>query len=88
MAKTPWKMVRIRESTHARLCQVIASLRRAADQGQYEARNRHLVDITLDDAINVLIDRDNAKRERAKKSRKARNQDNVHNVDTSPAVEG
>lgn len=69
---TDWTSVRIRRATLERLYQVRASLRHAADLGTYEPTARHVTDIPLDDVIQVLLDRDAAKRERAARSRKAR----------------
>jgi len=79
---TDWKMVRIREGTRQDLERVRASLRRAAEQGQYDAANRHDVDITLDDVIRELIRRDDAKRERAVKSRQRKGQARIQTEGT------
>ncbi len=81
MAKENWTSIRVRRSTRDKLNGIIETLRRAADQGQYQALNRHTVDITVDDCINVLIERDIGKRTRAKKSRSKASKAQVHTVD-------
>lgn len=85
---TVWKNVRIRQETHARLCAVIVSLRRAAEMGQYETTSRHLVDVSLDDAIVSLLNKNDNHRERVKRAQRKKTQANVHNVDTPPSPEG
>lgn len=78
---TDWTSIRVRRSTILKLRAVVASLERAHNNGQYEPAYRHDVLVTIDDAINVLIDRDSHKRERARKSRersrRADSQDNA-----------
>ncbi len=86
--KEEWKMVRIRSTTHARLCDLIQTLRRAAENGQYEAKNRHLLDISLDDSIVALLDRQDNHKKRSRRSAERRKQANVDSVDTIPSSEG
>lgn len=86
--KQTWKMVRIREATHIRLCDFIQTLRRACENGQYEAKNRHLLDISLDDAIVALLDRQDNHKKRSRRSAEKRKRATVDNVDTNPVTEG
>lgn len=67
--KEAWVMVRVRKATRARLSNLIDRLKIAADQGKLDAPNRHTHDWTLDDAIVVLLDRDEAHRARVARSK-------------------
>lgn len=88
MARTDWTSIRIRRSTLQALHGVVKTLERATEQGQYAPMQRHDRLVTIDDAIVVLISRDQAKRERAKKSRQSKKRSEVHTDDTSATVEG
>ena len=72
-----WTYLRVSRRTRLRLQLVINSLAAAHEQGKYDALHRHTVLITVDQALNVLIDRDRRKRQRVAESRKRKRQAKV-----------
>lgn len=68
MAET-WTHLRVRQETRSRLGKFIESLRTAAEQGKIETPYLHTVDITADDAVRILLDREDDKRRRKQESR-------------------
>lgn len=72
MPRADWKWLRIRNKTHQKLMDFIASLGTAIDQGKIVTKYRHLVSVTADDAVAFLLDREFRKKERAKQSKKRR----------------
>jgi len=77
-----WSNIRVRKATHARLMGLIESLRKASELGLYHSPCRHLQDISLNDAIVALLDRDDAKRRRSRESKARQRQPNVPEVNT------
>lgn len=67
--KEQWRQARLRVATVARLKEFISKLELATGTGQLVAPCRYDRNWTLDDAINVLLDRDARKRERVAKSK-------------------
>jgi len=69
VARIVWSNVRLKRETHKRLVGFIESLRRAREQGKIDTPQRHNVDVTLDDAIGILLDREERKKERSVQSK-------------------
>lgn len=69
---TEWVMVRVSRETHNDLKRVVQSLETAREQGKDPCELGRLGEVTLHEAIRVLIARDARKRQRARKARKTR----------------
>jgi len=69
MAREEWTHIRLRRETKDRLDVFLASLAIAHEQGKLEGLLTRLDVITADTALNILLDRDARKKERARKSR-------------------
>jgi len=81
---TEWTQLRVRVCTRERLALFIARLIVASENGQIPAPERYDRAFTLDDAINVMLDREDKHQERARKSRKAKQEDDVIDLGHTP----
>lgn len=71
MAREEWAMVRLKKATRVKLELVRESLQRALEQGKQVCGIGRDGEITFDTVIDVLINRDTAHKERARKAQKA-----------------
>jgi len=84
MAATEWTQLRVRVSTRERLSLFIGRLITAAENGQISSIERYDRAFTLDDALVILLDRADAHQKRAKKARKAKQEDDVIDLGHTP----
>lgn len=85
---TDWTSIRVRRGTAERLRRVVRSLERACETGQYSPAALSDQGITLDEALSVLLDRDERHRERRRRSAKESRRYTLRPEAGSASVEG
>lgn len=83
--KADWTFCRLRRETRLRLEQFCGRLEMAYEMGKLELPQRHNVKVTVDDAVNFLLQRDEDHIARGKKAREKQKRAR-HQATTSEAT--